>query len=51
MLQAGEMTISRQPDSGTLLQQRKMIDAFDKLTLPKGRTVTLRRMSKPEKSI
>lgn len=39
MLQAGEMTISRQPDSGTLLQQRKMIDAFEKLTLPKGRTV------------
>ncbi|KAB2655841.1 hypothetical protein F9K94_15005 [Brucella tritici] len=39
MLQAGEMTISRQPDSGTFLQQRKMIDAFEKLTLPKYKTI------------
>lgn len=39
MLLAGEMTLSQPPDSGTRLQQQKMIDAFDALTLPKDKTV------------
>lgn len=39
MLLAGEMTLSRQPDSGTLAQQQKMIDAFAALSLPKDKTV------------
>lgn len=39
MLLAGDMTLSRQPDSGTRLQQQKMLDAFEALTLPKDRTV------------
>jgi len=39
MLLAGEMTLSQQPDSGTRLQQQKMIAAFDALTLPKDKTV------------
>ena len=39
MLLAGEMTLSRQPDSGTLAQQQKMIDAFAVLSLPKDKTV------------
>lgn len=39
MLLTGEMTLSQQPDSGTLAQQQKMIDAFAALSLPKDKTV------------
>lgn len=39
MLEAGEMTISRQPASGTRAQQQKMIDAFAALELPVGKTI------------
>ncbi|MGX9935615.1 hypothetical protein ACVFVO_09530 [Advenella kashmirensis] len=39
MLLAGEMTLSQQPDSGTLAQQQKMVDAFAALSLPKDKTV------------
>lgn len=39
MLLAGEMTLSRQPDSGTLAQQQKMIDGFAALSMPKDKTV------------
>ncbi len=39
MLLAGEMTVARQPDSGTRAQQKKMVDAFEGLTLPKDKTV------------
>lgn len=39
MLLAGEMTLSRPLDSGTLAQQQKLIDAFAALSLPKDKTV------------
>jgi hypothetical protein len=39
MLLTGEMTLSQPPDSGTLAQQQKMIDAFAALSLPKDKTV------------
>ena len=39
MLLAGEMTLSRHPNSGSRVQQQKMIDAFDALALAKHRTV------------
>jgi len=39
MLLTGEMTLSQQPDSGTLAQQQKMIDAFAALPLPKDKTI------------
>jgi len=39
MVLAGEMTIGRQPPTGTRAQQQAMVDAFGALTLPKDKTV------------
>lgn len=39
MVLAGEMTIGRQPPSGTRQQQQAMVDAFGALTLPTDKTI------------
>ncbi|MDQ2151071.1 hypothetical protein RBI22_20435 [Alcaligenaceae bacterium C4P045] len=39
MVLSGELTIGRQPPTGTRQQQQAMVDAFGALTLPKDKTV------------
>lgn len=39
MVLAGELTIGRQPPSGTRQQQQAMVDAFGALTLPRDKTI------------
>ena len=39
MVLAGELTIGRQPPSGTRQQQQAMVDTFGALTLPRDKTV------------
>ena len=39
MMLAGELTIGRQPPSGTRQQQQAMVDAFGALTLPRDKTI------------